>query len=67
LTARIDNTAIRRTTFILYEIVNDLGLQKAPWFNQLATLAMIVLVFWFRMFVHYVGQKFILKAMDAPV
>lgn len=67
MTARIDNLAFRRTTFILYEIVNDLGLQKAPWFNQLATLLMIVLVFWFRMFVHYVGQYFILKAMDAPV
>jgi hypothetical protein len=28
---------------------------------------MAIGVFWFRMFVHYVGQYFILKAIDAPV
>lgn len=61
------NTSLRRTTFILQEIVNDLGIQKAPWYYQLSTVCLALAVLWFRMFIHYMGQYLILKFIDAPV
>lgn len=57
----------RRTMFILQEIVTDLGIRKAMLIENIGTLVLALATLWFRMFIHYVGQYFILKAIDAPV
>jgi len=57
----------RRTYFLLTEIVNDLGIKKAPWYAQLYTFCLAIFLLYFRMFIHYVGQYLILKFIDAPV
>lgn len=59
--------AYRRTLFILQEIVTDLGIRKAMLIENIMTLVLALVLLWCRMFMHYVGQYFVLKAIDAPV
>lgn len=61
------NSAFRRTLFILQEIVNDLGIQKQPYFYQFLTVVIAVGLLYVRMFIHYMSQYLMLKFMDAPV
>lgn len=44
-----------------------MGLTKVNALNGIFTLFIVLLVIWLRMAVHYLGQYFILKLMDAPV
>jgi len=67
LTARNDNIAFRRLIFILTEIVNDLGIQKASFSRNLGTVVLALCILWCRMFIHYLGQYLILKFIKAPV
>jgi len=35
--------------------------------ENVMTLVLALVLLWWRMFMHYVGQYFVLKAIDAPV
>lgn len=62
-----DNNSFRRTLFILFEIVNDLGIAKSTLFLNFLTVLLAFSVLWFRMFIHYIGQYLLLKSINAPV
>lgn len=59
--------SFRRTLFILNEIINDLGIQKAPVLVMLGNAVLAIGLLWVRMFVHYMSQYLMLKFIDAPV
>lgn len=59
--------SFRRTLFILNEVINDLGIQKAPVPVMVANAALAIGLLWVRMFVHYMSQYLMLKFIDAPV
>lgn len=59
--------SFRKIQFILFEITNDLGIQKGSLLDWTYTALIAFGVIWARMFIHYGGQYLILKAMDCPV
>ena len=59
--------SFRRTLFILNEIINDLGIQKAPVLVMVGHAVLAIGLLWVRMFVHYMSQYLMLKFIDAPV
>lgn len=60
-------TQMRKLQFILYEIVNDMGIKKGQNMEWIATLLLATGVFELRMIIHYIGQWIFLKLVNAPV
>ena len=47
--------------------MNDLGIKKIDSWRSAMTLFIAFFVLWIRMGMHYLGQYFLLKVMNAPV
>jgi hypothetical protein len=60
-------TAMRKLQFIFKEIIFDMGISKGTMWEYTETFLIIVLVFWVRMLIHYLGQYVFLKLINAPV
>ena len=59
--------ALRKLQFIFKEVIFDMGISKGTLLDYFETLFIILLVFWMRMCVHYLGQFVFLKLINAPV
>lgn len=58
---------MRKFSFIVNEIINDLGFQKSDWLSFGMTCLLSFVVFEMRMLIHYLGQFIYLKIIDCPV
>ena len=58
---------MRKLQFILMEIINDMGISKGTLLEWISTLVLAIVVFEFRMIIHYGGQWVFLKFVNAPV
>lgn len=64
---KVREVAIRKTHFILMEIINDMGIKKGDCCDTLITLIQAFVVVQVRMAIHYLTQYLFLKLADAPV
>ena len=53
--AVVRETQMRKLQFILMEIINDMGISKGTLFEWISTLLLAIIVFEFRMIIHYGG------------
>ena len=58
---------MRKMQFIIFEVASDMGIKKGSCAQTLVTFGQAWLMIWLRMVIHYLGQYFYLKIVDAPV